>query len=321
MTSPRRTRAWLATGLRLAGSVLILALLFHFLNFTRLWATMRTLPLGLWLLVLGGYLATHVIGAFKWRLTVNVAGAGLTFAEAVRCYYGGLFGALFLPSVVGGDVVRLGLALRLAPNRHGALLGSIVDRILDFTALGILALVGVLLSPGALDPRSRRAFRWVAAGVVAAAIIVLAVLSLIPARRFSIRLRRHLVRLRQAARSMSRRRGYVLLSLALGVVVQGSLVLFTAVIAGGCGLHEPLRVWVFAFPLAKLAALLPVSQGGIGVREVALAALVVPFGVAPELAVAVGLVWETIIAAGGLAGGLVSFLLGRRARAARGVAA
>ncbi len=110
---------------------------------------------------------------------------------------------------------------------------------------------------------------------------------------------------------MSRRPQYVGLALGLGVAVQGSFVLLTAVIAAGCGLHVPLSAWLFAWPLAKLSALLPVTQGGIGVREVALAALVAPFGAAPVLTVAVGLIWEALIIVGGLLAGLVSLLLGR----------
>jgi hypothetical protein len=65
------------------------------------------------------------------------------------------------------------------------------------------------------------------------------------------------------------------------------------------------------WPLAKLSGLLPVSQGGIGVRELALAALAAPFGAPPVLTVAVGLVLETIVVASGLAAGLGAFLLGR----------
>jgi uncharacterized membrane protein YbhN (UPF0104 family) len=67
----------------------------------------------------------------------------------------------------------------------------------------------------------------------------------------------------------------------------------------------------FAWPLAKLSALLPVTQGGIGVREAALAALLAPFGAPAVLTVAVGLAWEAIIISGGLIAGLVSFLLGQ----------
>jgi len=43
----------------------------------------------------------------------------------------------------------------------------------------------------------------------------------------------------------------------------------------------PLYVWLFAWPLGRISVLLPVTQGGIGVREAALAA----FGAAPVLTV------------------------------------
>jgi uncharacterized membrane protein YbhN (UPF0104 family) len=70
-------------------------------------------------------------------------------------------------------------------------------------------------------------------------------------------------------------------------------------------------MWLFAWPLAKLSALLPVTQGGIGVREAALAGLLAPFGAAPALTVAVGLTFEAIVITGGLLGGIVAFLMGR----------
>jgi glycosyltransferase 2 family protein len=73
----------------------------------------------------------------------------------------------------------------------------------------------------------------------------------------------------------------------------------------------PLRIWLFAWPLAKLAAVLPLTQGGIGVREAALVALLAPFGAAAPLVLAAGLVWEGVIIAGGLIAGAVAFFLGR----------
>ncbi len=83
-----------------------------------------------------------------------------------------------------------------------------------------------------------------------------------------------------------------------------------------CGLVLPLRLWLFAWPLAKLAALLPLTQGGIGVREAALVALLTPFGAASHLVLAAGLVWESVIIAGGLLSGGAAFLL-RRAASSR----
>ena len=55
------------------------------------------------------------------------------------------------------------------------------------------------------------------------------------------------------------------------------------------------------------------TQGGLGVREAAHAALFAPFGIPAVLAVAVSLVFQAVIISGGLIGGLISFLLGRAA--------
>src|SRR5262249_47443083 len=127
----------------------------------------------------------------------------------------------------------------------------------------------------------------------------------------SFRMRRYQVRLRQAFGSMLVRRQQVLLALAMGITVQTAFVILTSIIGDACGLHLPLRVWLLVSPLAKLAALLAVTQGGIGVREVALAALAAPFGAAPAMTVAVGLVWESIIIGGGLIAALISYSLGQ----------
>jgi uncharacterized membrane protein YbhN (UPF0104 family) len=57
---------------------------------------------------------------------------------------------------------------------------------------------------------------------------------------------------------------------------------------------------------------LPLTQGGIGVREAALVALLKPFGAAGTLVLAAGLVWEGVVVAGGIIAGLAAFIAGRR---------
>ena len=303
--------------LRLGGSVLILALLFHFLPLRQVWAAMGQLPFGLWLLMLAGYLLAHTIAVSKWRMMVNLAGAGLSFAQAARSYFAGLFSTLFLPSIVGGDVVRAGMALKLGRSKAGILLGSLLDRLMDVVALALLAVFGAAFVPGSLSPASRRIFLIGAAALGALALLLGAIVLFLPARWFSYRMRRRLVRLVIAWRSLVKQPQYVLMVLTLAVAVQGLFVLLTAQVAEACGLHLLLRVWFFAWPLAKIAALVPLTQGGIGVREAALAALLRPFGAPAALAVAVGLVWETIIICGGLTAGLTSYLLAHFAREAR----
>jgi uncharacterized membrane protein YbhN (UPF0104 family) len=92
-----------------------------------------------------------------------------------------------------------------------------------------------------------------------------------------------------------------------------SFLLLTARLAFFCGLQLPIRAWLFAWPLAKLAAVLPLTQGGIGVREAALVGLLTPFGAPASLVFAAGLLWEGIIIAGGLFAGATALALRRSA--------
>ena len=99
MSAPvRRPRWWKHPAVRIAGSVLLLAMLFTILPFHEIRAAIASVPWWVWPVALGTYMCLHLIGVAKWRLLTNVAGAGLTFGGASRAYYWGLFGNTFLPS-------------------------------------------------------------------------------------------------------------------------------------------------------------------------------------------------------------------------------
>jgi len=304
-------RALGALILRVVGAILVLLILFHFLPVRQVGAALHLVPAHLWVLVLVGYLACHFVASIKWRLMVNLAGSGLSVPQAARCYFAGLFSVLFLPSIVGGDVVRAALALRMGRSKAAVLFGSLLDRILDFLALALLTIAGAILVPGSLSPSSRHIFLILGAAAIAIVVVTVLAVAALPARRFSFRIRRKLVRLREAQRAMSAQSHFVLGALLLAVAVQGTFIVLTTVLANAAGLHLPFHAWLFAWPMAKISALIPLTQGGIGVREATLAGLLLPFGAPAALTVAVGLAWEGITIAGALIGGLVSYAIGR----------
>jgi uncharacterized membrane protein YbhN (UPF0104 family) len=312
--SPAASRGWLVILARWFAALLVLGLLLHFLPLAPLRTALARVPLIRFLAVLLGYLFVHAIGIAKWRMVVNAAGAELDLASSAQCYTGGLFGTLFLPSIIGGDVVRLAVGLRRSPRPAAVLAGNIADRFLDVAAQAGLVLLGLLLLPGSLPPQFRipaRGRLFVLGGLilVVLALVFLLYRPLLGGR--SIHFRRRLARLRYALRSVSRRPHILILGWLLGTIIQSTFLILTALLAISCGLVLPLRIWLFAWPLAKLAAVLPLTQGGIGVREAALVALLAPFGAAAPLVLAAGLVWEGIIIAGGLIAGAVAFFLRR----------
>jgi uncharacterized protein (TIRG00374 family) len=313
-------RGWAFIALRWIAALAVLGLLLHFFPLDPLRAALAQVPLTRFVAVLLLYLAGHAAGVAKWRMVVNAAGAELSVATSVQCYAGGLFGTLFLPSIIGGDVVRLAVGLRRSPRPTAVLAGNVADRFLDMTAQAGLVLVGLLLLPGSLRGQLQMRARNVLliGTVVAALLLILAFFFYRPlfAGR-SIRFRRRLARLRHALRAVSRRPRILVYGWFLGTLIQLTFLILTALLAISCGLTLPLRVWLFAWPLAKLAALLPLTQGGIGVREAALVALLAPFGAPGPLVLATGIAWEGIIIAGGLAAGVSTFFLRRsEARAA-----
>ena len=225
MISKLKSRPWVWMGVRVLLSALVVGMLLHYVPLGQLWAALGQLPTALWFAVLAAYLLAQTVGMLKWRMMVNLAGADLSYVQAARCYFGGMFSTLFLPSAVGGDVVRMSLAMREARSVTGAALASLLDRLIDFAALALLAGAGVILLDGAISPTSKHVL-WSVAGVtLLAAIAGLAAIAFLPARRFPLRVRRLIVQLRQSWKAVLAQPRYVALALMLGVAVQGSFVL------------------------------------------------------------------------------------------------
>jgi glycosyltransferase 2 family protein len=302
-----RRRARLAV--RIGGSAVILSALVAFVSPRELVAAARHLTPDRMLPALCLYLLLHVLGTLKWRIMINAAGAGLSWAHAARCYYAGLFGNTFLISLVGGDVVRAGMAMRQARSKAGLLVGSLADRLFDVAGLVAITIGGALWMPDLVDSQSRQVFRGLLLGAGLLGLAVVGLRVLLPARRLPFKVRRHLVRFRVATHAVVRRPHLVLLAVGLGIVLQVSLVLLNAWLGAICGLHLPLWAWLFAWPLAKIASMVPVSLGGLGVREAALVSLLVPIGADAAAVVAAGLAFEAVIIIGGLVSGLIALLL------------
>src|SRR5882724_37741 len=164
------TRGWIVISIRWAAAIAVLAILLHFLPVAPLRSALAQVPLTRFVLILIGYGIAHLFGIVKWQLIVNAAGAELDFKTSAQCYTGGLFGTLFLPSIVGGDVVRLAVGLRRSPRPAAVFAGNVADRFLDVTAQAGLVVLGLVLLPGSLPPvlRAKAFGHLVLLGLIAA---------------------------------------------------------------------------------------------------------------------------------------------------------
>src|SRR5260370_5256781 len=312
-----KLRTRLITILRWIAALAVFAILFHFLPVAQLRSALASVRPIRFVIILIIYLCAHAIGIVKWRMVVNAAGSQLNFSTSAQCYLGGLSGTVFLPSIIGGDVIRMAVGLRRSPRPAAVLAGNVVDRFIDVAAQATLVAIGLILLPGSLSEHFSAPAREILLIFGGILIVIVFAVFLLRKTFFTGRSRlslRRLARLRHALRSV-RERPYVLVTgWLLGVLVQATFILLNALLAISFGLFLPLRVWLFAWPLAKIPALLPLTQGGLGIRAAVLVALLVPFGTRAPLVLASGLAWEGIIVAGGLISGSAAFLLRRADR-------
>ncbi len=255
------------------------------------------------------FLCIHTAAAFKWRAFMSLAGAPLPPGMTLRAYGAGLFANLFLPSMIGGDVVRAGIAMQGARRKEAVVLGSLVDRLSDFAALALLALGGIAALPQAMADGGgsaelgRRILGWFAALCVGGVLALAIGLRLRPPSRWPTKARGLLLRSLLALRRAGRRKIAATTAVLVAVALQAALLLVNAELGRAMGLDATLPVWFVCWPLAKIAAMLPLSLAGLGVREAAFAALGSRFGIAPALATAVSLAWQGVLFSGGLVGG------------------
>jgi len=288
----------------------VLAALVQFVSLEALLDTMSKAPVRLWAGVLAGLFAGHLFAAMKWRMFLAASGAACTPVEALRAHGAGLFANLCLPSLVGGDVIRAGM---LARRRAIAALavGSIADRIVDTSALVFLALLGAALAPDLLPGSSGMTLGVIGSLVVAAGVGGPLALRTVPLQRLPEKLRDPIGGLREASDALIARPVASLSGFAISLGIQSSFVALNATLGSAIGIQVPLAIWFLCWPLAKLIALAPISLGGLGVREAALATLLAGFGVESAAAVGQSLLWQAALITLGLIAGALSFGTGR----------
>jgi uncharacterized membrane protein YbhN (UPF0104 family) len=299
-------RNWLV---RAAGSFLFLGALFWFLPREAIIAGFSRITLGLFLSVLAVFLLGHLAAATKWWLLLDRA---VPLRVAFRAHFAGLAANLCLPGAVGGDAVRAGIAHVAMQDGPKLAAGSVADRMIDMVALAFLALAGAL----SLRGMSGGLTLAIEAGFLLLVLLLLTVYGLpffvqkawaafprLPARGIA-------EKVALSFSALGRRPWLLLITLLISVVIQAVFVILAVKLAVAAGVDIPMAAWFFAWPLAKIIAVLPISLGGLGVRETSLAALLVPYGAAAAQVVAAGLIWQAVLFTGGAIGALVLVLSG-----------
>lgn len=271
-----------------------------------------------WLaLALAAYASTQYVAVWRWGRLLDAQHIGVERKRLTESMWVSLFFNNFLPSNIGGDVVRIADTAVAAGSKTLATTVVLVDRCLGLIALVLVAALGTLLAPlgGITVPGARWLWMASAAGL-AFAIPVIALPNFVghllaPLRALNRpwvteraqKLEDAVFRFRAAPRA--------LVGAFVGaLVVQITIVAFYLLTAQGLSVPLPVFLGAVLIPVSLALQMAPVSINGFGVREAVFAFFFRRFGLPTEAAVALSLVSTGMVMALSLVGGV--FFLKRR---------
>jgi hypothetical protein len=81
--------------------------------------------------------------AGRWHVLMHSAGTGITPRQSIRLTFAMLFASNFLPTTIGGDVVRLAGAIRLGFDQAISLASLVADRLVGMTGMAMALPFGI----------------------------------------------------------------------------------------------------------------------------------------------------------------------------------
>ena len=289
-------------------------------------ALVATSPAAIGLATLASFAANLVV-AFRLRVLLAAQGVPARARQTFAINLAAFFYNLFLP--VGGVGVAAIRLQRLSHHRHGrftaALTAMVCDRVAAIAALGLVGLTCWMLDP---HPKPAGSLVIILGGTTAIALMLAPRIVPVALRSLVRDLQTGgsgtwwataLLRLSNALGSVARLSPATLATL-LGLSILAQMVGILVFAALGHGLDLPVSLvsmgWIRS--VVVLITVLPISIGGLGVREGALVFTLQAFGVAAHDAIALSiLIFATTIVAPGLAGGVLEGVRWLRGRSER----
>ena len=290
---------------KLAVSVVLLWILFSRIDVETLWASTRSASIPWLLSALAVYAFTVAASVWRWRVLLDAQRVHVGIGHLTRSYLVGLFFNNFLPSNIGGDVIRIRDTARAAGSKTLATAVVVIDRGLGLMALVLVAACGASLAAAGTGRAALPivpAWLWagflLAAGVSAPAVLAPAGFGrmLQPLRAFHPEwIGGRIEKLTDMLARFRDRPLALVVCFAGGVLVQAAFVAFYLAVA--YALRIPIGPWDMAVvvPLSFIVQMAPVSVNGFGVREATFSLYFSRLGLPLESALLVSLVPTALV--------------------------
>jgi hypothetical protein len=306
---------------KIAVSIALLAFLFSKIDTARLWTSARKASLP-WLVVALGVQTLNLIAStWRWRLLLDAQDVKLKSRTLLGSYLVATFFNNFLPSNVGGDVIRIRDTVGATRSKTLATTIVLVDRALGLMALVLISAVGATAAAryygsGAspIWPSWLWAFFLLAAAITAPVVYapagfgrLLQPLTIVHPEWVG----KRIDKLTEALSRFRERPSALAGCFSAAVFVQGLMVVFYLAVVYALKIPITASELAVIVPISLVVQMLPVSVNGLGLREATFSFYFTRLGLPIESAVLLSLMGAAVLMVFSLSGAAVYVSRGR----------
>jgi hypothetical protein len=299
----------LSQALRAFVSVFFIALLLYIMRdkYPRILKTFASTKVPVFLLGLVIFMSAASVGSVRLKLLIEAQSIRVTLKEALSLTSIGYFFNNFLPTAIGGDVVKAYYLSKKSDEKAGAYASVFVDRILGLFTMIFMAFIALFfVEEGVVDLTIKYIIYAITLGSI---IFIVFVTNKTLAKKFSFLffivnpIKEKLKKVYDIIHKYQYQKPLMLKAFLISFVSQTLFFTSLGVAAISLGCRIPIKDLFIKIPIVSMMSLLP-SINGLGVRE---GATVVLFGplMGSERAFAMSILWFLLPFCVSLMGGLI----------------
>ncbi len=265
------------------------------------------------------FICLQAVSAFRWSIILK-KDIHVPYRKLLAIYFIGMFFNNFLPTMVGGDIVKGLYLYRESRRGHVSVASIFMDRYSGFSALIIITTITLVLGYPLIKGTALPGFFFFLVGGYTAASLVIWVG---PLHSWAMRLlakihfygiNKKIDELYRTLMDYKGHRDILLKILLISFLVQAGVIVGYYVLAQSLGIEVRLAYFFFFIPLATVFSMVPISVGGLGLREGAFVYLFTMVGATKEQAISLSLIWYAVMVGVSMIGGAAFVKMGGHAR-------
>ncbi|MCR4338243.1 MAG: flippase-like domain-containing protein [Candidatus Omnitrophica bacterium] len=297
--------------LRLGLSVLLLAYLFRKVDFEKTAVTLQGADFSFVGYAFGVFVILNFLLLARWTILIRALQLRIPGRVITRYFFVGLFGNLFLPSAIGGDLIKIIGLCRYNSERPKIVATVLLDRLSGFVGIVLTAIIAFLFGWKLVNhPTIITAIIAMAVGSCLVGIVLFNqkvysaccwIFSAFP------RLKKALMQMHYDIMMLKDNPLALVQVVGISMICQVGLAISFYCVARALHQEIALGHLLIFVPMICVASSLP-SIGGLGVREAGAAYLFAKVGVETGVSVSISLVNFLFMVLVGLAGGVIYFV-------------